>query len=347
MGRARLVLPRCAKYRTEIMRPRAAHFSQFVLPGWRRCAALNSKNGETALNHSKQSLGSSLAASRPRSFAFGAALLTSLALSPSPAQAAVPGLTLVSNSTPWTSDDKSVSVTCPFGAVPLSAGFQTGGTMRQGRINVTGAYPTATNSILVSAEESLAGFSSNWNLSAYAVCANTPPGYQVVSATVNAGSASSVGTTASCPGNKVLLGTGMKIQQAARQVLLTALEPTTDSVYVEAQEDILGTTSLWSLTGYAFCADPLPTHGVYETVSALSSANSKTSRRTCPGGTEILGVGGWIENPTNNGDVSLFNLYPVIYSGNHTVFSDADETPGSMSATTTWALHSHVICGSY
>jgi hypothetical protein len=338
------------EFAAEITCASTAHFSQSLRRDGEFVASelpSHARNGETALNHSKQSLAPSLTAARACSSVCSAALLAGLALSAPPAHAAIPGLTVVRATTPWTSADKNITVNCPGNTVPLSAGFQVGGTLDQGRINITGAYPTGPRGISVRAEESVAGFSGNWDLQALAVCAVSPPGYQIISRTANAGNASSMATTASCPSNKVLLGTGMKLDQSANQVLLTALEPTKNSVHVEAQEDVLGTTSPWSLTGYAFCADPLPTHGVYEAVNGLSSVDSKFQMRTCPSGTEILGVGGSIENPTGAGDLSLFNVFPAIYSGVHAVFSDADETLGTMSSTNTWALHSHVICGSY
>jgi hypothetical protein len=89
------------------------------------------------------------------------------------------------------------------------------------------------------------------------VCADPPPGLQLVSATSDPDS-DPAGVPASCPPGKNLLGTGAEINGGAGQVVLDDVRPNAQltTVTATALEDETGTSNVWSVRAHAICADP-------------------------------------------------------------------------------------------
>ena len=271
-------------------------------------------------------------------------IFLTLTLGLSSANAAIPGLTVVQNTTPWNSTDKAISVACPIGTVPTGTGYDIGGSMNQGKIYVTTAIQAGSRSVLVEAVEAEGGFSGNWTLTAKAICAAPLPGLIRVSETTNSWSAATADAEAFCPGDTVLVGTGAAILNGGNDVMLTAIEPTINSVRVAAKEDESGTAALWSVVAHAFCVDhSLSGHDVI-TSTIVGPLDNKTVSPDCPAGKGILGVGGAIENNLVGADISLSELNPVIYQGGHWAYVKAEETTGTTINAWAWVLRGSVIC---
>ncbi len=115
-------------------------------------------------------------------------------------------------------------------------------------------------SVLATGFEDENGYAENWNVTAHAVCANPPPGLELVSAQSDPDSDFSASVPANCPSGKNLLGAGAEISGAAGpgQVLLDDIRPNAalTRVTVTAFEDESGRASDWTVTAYAFCANP-------------------------------------------------------------------------------------------
>lgn len=259
--------------------------------------------------------------------------------------AALPGHTVVSLTSPSNSNKtKTQTVSCPSGTVPISVGYQLGGSMSQGKIHITKAIFVGTRSVEVEAIEGEDGFSGNWTLEAKATCANALPGLQRVSATYNSASADSIDGTTICPGTKIAVGGGFEIVDGDDDVMPTALDFDYNSVRVVANEDETGTGALWSLEVHAFCADN--TLAGHQLISAASSGNvnPKQVAPGCPAGQGILAVGGIAANFSINGDISVSKLNPYIYNGTHSSFVRAEETLGTTFTTNAWLLRGEAIC---
>jgi hypothetical protein len=119
-------------------------------------------------------------------------------------------------------------------------------------------FPNAAlTSVQVNASEDDDGFDGSWSLTAYAICANPPPGLALVSAS-SAPSSSFKGATATCPSSKNLLGTGGLVLGGEGQIVIDDLRPTKTlkSVTVFGVEDQSGYASNWTANAYAICANP-------------------------------------------------------------------------------------------
>ena len=167
-----------------------------------------------------------------------------------------PGLEYVSNVSASDSEGKSVITTCPAGKRVIGAGGEhTGGT--QVVLNDVSPNPGLT-SVTAKANEDDTGFGGTWTVRAAAVCANTPPGLELVSITTDPDSDFSASVPVNCPSGKNLLGTGARIFRAFGQVGLDDVRPNANLTNntVTAFEDQNGTAEDWTITAYGICANP-------------------------------------------------------------------------------------------
>jgi hypothetical protein len=210
------------------------------------------------------------------------------AVLPSPASAAVPGLEIVTISSPTDSfDSKSVTAMCPFGTVTIGSGATIEGGLGQVTID---DITTAATSVTATGYEIGAGTGNQWSVQAQAVCANPPPGHQIVSAT-SPTNGDNKSVTALCPAGTVTIGSGAAISGGSGDVELDDLLPAGESVTAIGSEIFNGNS--WNVKAYAICGNALP--GL-QIVSA-SSANTATNKNVtvaCPAGTEVLTAAGEI-----------------------------------------------------
>jgi hypothetical protein len=163
---------------------------------------------------------------------------------------------------------------------------------------------SAQSSYFVQAEAEI-GFTGNWWLEAYAICATTPAGYQIVQAPSAGSSSTFVVQTVDCPTGKKLLGTGATILSGNREVGLqrTGADSGLTRSLSTAREDASGFSGTWTLTAYGICANPVA-GAVLKTLQASGSvANSSCTS----GSVHSVGGGGPFFDA---GPVFLMKLFP-------------------------------------
>lgn len=252
---------------------------------------------------------------------------------------------------------KSVSVGCPPGMVVVGAGAEIGYTPDE--VHITGIFPDRTGSVVYAyASEDDNGYHYNWRLTAIAVCAGTPAGYEIVSEYHVATSDPSVAQGASCPSGKVLLGGGFDIHitnsgwqvprnipdVVANQLFADAIS---DSFIVWAHEDEDGTPQSWVLTAYAICALPVPGMETVYSAGGYYRDDRQSEIAVCPPGKHLLGVGGAVFPTT--GEVSFLSIKPGRYNGEDYVIVKAAEDQNGISEDIyqyqgRWRLDAWVIC---
>jgi hypothetical protein len=170
----------------------------------------------------------------------------------------MPGLELISfTSAPASPGNLSVA-TPPCSAGKRVVGVGGGLNGGNGEVVLTKVRPAPDlTTAFVEAAEDDSGFSNSWSLTAYAICATTPPGLEAVTATSDPGS-DPAGITATCPIGKTLLGTGAEIEDGIGQVVLDDVRPNAllTNVTVTGLEDETGFDGDWFVSAHAICANP-------------------------------------------------------------------------------------------
>jgi hypothetical protein len=168
----------------------------------------------------------------------------------------VPGLERVSET--LAASSKSVMLTgasCPYGKNTLGAGREiTGG---NGQVHMQSIDPE-TSSGIAEAYEDGAGTSNSWSLTAYAICADPPPGYEYVYKGAHTGSATSFGLAVYCSPGKALLGTGGEVGGFGQvgMTAMTAMSAPSQGAVVAGSEGQGGTALDWWIGASAICATP-------------------------------------------------------------------------------------------
>jgi hypothetical protein len=167
---------------------------------------------------------------------------------------------------------KKAYADCPAGKKVIGAAADVIG--GGGRVVLEDVTPNeALTSVSVTAWEAQGGTDQLWGVTAYAICAQAPPGLERVESYPQPDHSWTMRfVTAKCPQGKVMLGVGGDISHGggqggdttggAGQVLLRGLivlpgaTPSTDDdfVYFRAYEDEDGTTRVWRPGTYAICA---------------------------------------------------------------------------------------------
>ena len=167
-----------------------------------------------------------------------------------------PGLERVSATSPLNSTSKSAKVTCPSGKRVLGTGADLN--TFPGQVLLDDLRPdSGLTNVTVNALEDQTGNSTNWSVTAYAVCAAPVQGLTRVSAASPLDSTSNRVVHAACPGGRRLTGAGGDINTLNGQVVLDASFPELDASGsgFAAFEDDTGNPANWSLTAYAICAN--------------------------------------------------------------------------------------------
>jgi hypothetical protein len=164
----------------------------------------------------------------------------------------LPGQVRVFNTSPNNSANKSVTVTCPAGTNVIGVGLQTDRGL--GDVIIDRVAPNAgLTSVTVAGREDGA-LARNWDIIAYAVCANVLPGQVGVAASPPANSANKV-RPAICPAGTVAIGGGGEAVGAGGRVLLRELLPAGNAMVAVADEEDPFAGN-WTLITTAICARP-------------------------------------------------------------------------------------------
>jgi hypothetical protein len=98
------------------------------------------------------------------------------------------------------------------------------------------------------------GSDNSWTITAYAVCANTPPGLERVAFNTPSSSASEQTAVQGCPAGKALYGAGAAIGNGNGSVLLTGVNiAPQDTARAWAHEIVGGYGNNWTITAYGIC----------------------------------------------------------------------------------------------
>jgi len=98
------------------------------------------------------------------------------------------------------------------------------------------------------------GDDDSWTVTAYAVCANTPPGLERIAFPVPQDSSAEKTAVKSCPAGKALYGAGAAVNNGDGNVLLNGVNiAPLDTVRAWAHEITGGYGSNWNLTAYGIC----------------------------------------------------------------------------------------------
>jgi hypothetical protein len=109
--------------------------------------------------------------------------------------------------------------------------------------------------LYVYAHEDDTGYANTWEVTAYAICAPAPPGYELI-ARIGTDTTDYVRSqTAACSTDKEVLGVGGWVHGGYGQVLIEDFYHDDDEVRITAFEDDNGTGSLWHVHAYAICVD--------------------------------------------------------------------------------------------
>lgn len=172
----------------------------------------------------------------------------------------LPGLQLVTRTSVYGSSAvRALKVICPAPKKLLSAGARIDGAGGEVMLSAVRGQPFSAplpSTAFVRATEDGTGASANWGLIGYAICADPPPGYQLVTYQSASGSPPSQPLQGlACPTGKRVLGVGGQVLAPNYQVSLRHFIPQSRSVSVFALEDSDGTPDDWTMGAQAICAD--------------------------------------------------------------------------------------------
>ncbi len=262
---------------------------------------------------------------------------------------AVPGLQRITKtSVSDSSTSKKVAAKCPAGQHVLGGGGTvTGG---RGQVVLQRLQPLQTaadDRFVVGAREDGTGYSSNWRLTAYALCADPLPGFGILPSTSGSASSNSPQSTISFCVGQTQVGFGGRLNGGGGQVHLTNLvrdsNGDVDFTLIAAQEDANGFGGNWNVTAYAVCANTPDNLTTVSAVAPASSAN-KSATVSCPAGTRVHIAGGQLP-PTGSGPVDrslvIDNVAIDPQLRSVTVRGVEDETGTAAN----WSVRALALCG--
>ncbi|MEV4663836.1 hypothetical protein AB0J85_18040 [Micromonospora echinofusca] len=266
-----------------------------------------------------------------------------------PASAAVPGLVRIAAVSANNSNDfRSVTATCPAGKVLTGTGYEINGALGEvvvDDLRPNGSTVTAPTAVTVGAYEA-DPFAGNWNVTAYAICANPLPGLIRVTAVSDTDLNDFHAATAACPTGKVLTGTGFEMTGITGEGVVDDLRPNGSpvsaptAVTVGAYE-VDTFLSSWNVRAYAICANPIPGLVRITTVSALNSDDSRFTTTACVNGQEMTGAGFEVNGALGEVVVDDFRPFGSPVTAPTAVTSGAyEEDPFAGN----WNLRSYAIC---
>lgn len=279
----------------------------------------------------------------------GAAVLAGAQFVSAGSALAVPGATLQTATVSFTANPSSgttgtVQAACPAGTVVLGGGASV--VPAVGRAMLTKMQPVqdANGGRFVAEAKSDPGGGTN-SLTAYAVCANSLPGLQIISRAGAVTSFPATITGVDCPAGKQAIGGGAAVNGGNGHVTLTAEDEidrvTQNGTLAEAAADSTGLAGSFSLTDFAVCANPVP--GFKIIGGSTNNANAvKLASASCPVGTTVLSVGTEVDANVN-GDERLSEA--AISGDRRSVRATAVQRPGGTSPGN-WGLQVFAVCAS-
>jgi hypothetical protein len=172
------------------------------------------------------------------------------------------GLARYTDSTPWDmAASKSLTVRCPVGKSVLGGFFAVSDYADTALATKSRPFTDGNgDGYTVEAQRPSADPNERWQIRATAICANRPPGHQIVHHLTSSSSTTFKTTSAVCPAGKLVVGTGAEVLNGSNQVGLVLNRPSgpRDISRASAREDATGYGGSWALASYAICANPIP-----------------------------------------------------------------------------------------
>lgn len=183
---------------------------------------------------------------------------------------------------------KNATVRCPAGMRALGGGAKIEGA-NIGPMKLTHMYPFEDDErgyYAVTAEAPTMEYTGNWYVTAYALCAYPPDGYEILPRRIfNPTSRTFHQAEAVCPSGKRVIGTGASVTSGGRIGLqLTRASAPLDIARATAREDADGYGPAWNLTSFAICTNPLGARASY-------AGGTSDAVAGCPSG-RVHGTGG-------------------------------------------------------
>jgi hypothetical protein len=244
---------------------------------------------------------------------------------------------------------RHVSASCPPGKVTVGGGARTmvsTGQTTRGNVMLQALVPGATT-YAAQAVEKAGGYSANWSLTAYVICADRVPGLELevvgrssdFTPYFDAEQGWVNDVAAPCPAGKRLLGTGGIVGGPAGRVSFQQLRPNQQGGYTFVQG--VRESSVdddFSVVAYAICARPVQGWHVAIDGTDYNTGRLQTATAACEADEQIVAAG------LTKGDVRGFAhvdaLVPSTLTGSlFTSGAIPDPTP-----TYRWNLASWAVC---
>ncbi len=258
------------------------------------------------------------------------------------AQVPLTGLEEISDTEDATSWFAGASVTCPYGKKVVGTGWTTNPASSQLRLR---ALVPSERTVYVTVEEAYEGFDGSWSVTVRAMCADNPPGWNLVRSWSATNSDSYRTARATCPGQTRPLGTGFEQTESDMNAVVTDISLNLFDVAVAAYEDEGGTNDLWAVRAYAICADP-PAGWRVLTSNNQTSYPSTSEYTGCTGDTTAISSGGDLNGAW--GQVVLTGLRTLAYDddgdGEVSQFGMARAHEDETGAPDGWDLINSVVC---
>jgi hypothetical protein len=197
---------------------------------------------------------------------------------------------------------------------------------------------------VVGAREDATGFSGNWQLAAYALCANPLPAYSLLPSTSGSPNSNAAQSTISFCIGQTQVGFGGRVNGGAGQVHLTNLvRDAAGFTLIAGVEDANGFGGNWTVSAYAVCAST-PANLIAVSATSPASSVSKSATVSCPAGTRVHSAGGQL-TPPGSGAVNRSLVIDKVAIDPQlrrvTVRAVEDET----GTTANWSVRAHALCG--
>ncbi|WP_283136961.1 hypothetical protein [Rhizohabitans arisaemae] len=257
---------------------------------------------------------------------------------------AIPGLENVTTVSAFNSNVfKSQTALCPAGKRVVGAGARL--TMVTNEVAITQFAPLPNGQgVEARAYEDWDGFAGNWGLIAHAICADTPAGWEIQTATSPPGSPPSATVVASCSPGKRALGTGGNVFPGRGVVVLTGVIPqggaSPTSVRAVGEETEVAFLGDWTVSAWAICANPVPGHTTAVATTVSDSLSPKVQSVPCPAGTQVHGVGLQIGGGLGQVFINAAVSVPNPVSTQVPTRAVEDQT----GLATNWAMRTYAIC---
>ena len=287
--------------------------------------------------------------------ALGAQLTASLA--PSGSAAAIASHVYSATSSSNSDSFKGAFAECPAGERVVGGGARiVNGHGRVGLVSMqpSPTWPSSTPDVYYAwAQEHpwwFPEYTENWSVVAYAICVPSMPGLTYVRA-----SSTTYAAVASCPSDKVVVGTGASVSYQ-RGHSLQWIRPmgvngfAAHSVRVEAGYDFEGGSSGFEVGATANSASPPPGYEFLAEGTIAGHTNPREVAAFCPDGKSLLGGGLTKYDPYGKAQVD--GVYPNMANAYFTTSAQlgpraADELardPESANSYGAWAIAAWVIC---